>query len=78
MSEEFELIFSPLSGEISSGGKKVQADIYQDERGGWILEICDEYGNSTVWDEPFKSDSAALTEAKKAILAEGIDAFIGL
>jgi hypothetical protein len=23
-------------------------------KGGWILEVEDEYGNSTVWDDPFK------------------------
>ena len=77
MSDEFEVKMSPLSGEIPSGGKSVQVDIYEHENGGWILEVVDEYNNSTVWDDTFETDSAALTEAKKSILAEGIDDLIG-
>ncbi len=77
MNDNFELEMSPLSQSISSGGRTVQIDIYKDGEGKWILEIQDEYGNSTVWDDRFKSDSLALTEAKKAILEEGITTFIG-
>lgn len=77
MNDEYEIKFSPLCQEISSGGKTVQVDIYEDDEGGWLLEVIDEYGNSTVWDDPFKTDVAALTEAKKTILAEGINALIG-
>ncbi len=45
--------------------------------GGWILEVVDEFNNSTVWDEPFKTDKDALTEAKKTILAEGASTLVG-
>ncbi len=31
-----------------------------------------EYNNSTVWDDTFETDSAALTEATKTVLAEGV------
>ena len=61
----------------SSGGKTVQVDIYQNGEDGWLLEIIDEYSNSTVWNDPFKTDSAALIEAKKTILSEGINVLIG-
>jgi len=37
----------------------------------------DEFGNSTVWDDLFDTDSAALIEAKKAILKDQINSFIG-
>lgn len=77
MNDKFELEVSPLSQSISSGGRTVQIDIYKDGEGKWILEIQDEYGNSTVWDDRFESDSLALTEAKKAILDERITTFIG-
>jgi len=37
----------------------------------------DEYGNSTVWNDQFDTDQAALDEAKKVIREEGIEALIG-
>ena len=78
MNVEYQIEMSPLCQEISSGGKTVQIDIYEDGEGGWLLEVVDEYGNSTVWSDPFETDSAALTEVKKTILSEGINALIGL
>lgn len=77
MNYEFEVKMSPLCQTISSGGKTIQVDIYEDGKGGWILEIVDEFNNSTVWDESFETDSAALTEAKKTLLAEGVGSLIG-
>ena len=77
MDDDFELEMSPLCQEISSGGKTIQVDIYGNGEGKWILEVQDEYGNSTVWDEHFETDKAALTEAKKSILEETIGTFIG-
>jgi len=77
MTEEFEVKMSPLSQEISSGGKTVQVDIYEDGDGKWILEVVDEFNNSTVWDDRFESDNAALAEVKKEILSEGIGSLIG-
>lgn len=77
MDDDFEVEMSPLCQNISSGGRTIQVEIYKDEQGKWILELEDEYGNSTVWDDHFDSDSAALIEAKKAILEERITSFIG-
>lgn len=77
MDKEPEVIMSPLCQEISSGGSAVQVDIYRGGDEGWILEVVDEHGNSTVWDDPFPTDIAALTEVKKTILEEGIQTLIG-
>jgi hypothetical protein len=77
MSDDPEVKMSPLCQEISSGGKTVKVEIYEDGEGAWILEVVDDHGNSTVWDDPFPTDSAALTEVKKTILEEGIQALIG-
>ncbi len=77
MEDDFEIEFSPLCQSISSGGKSVQAHIYRNDDDKWILELEDEYGNSTVWDDLFDTDSAALIEAKKAILEDRITSFIG-
>ena len=78
MNEDPMLEVSPLSQEISSGGYKVNIQIYRlvgEEN--WALEIVDEFNNSTVWDDVFQTELAALTEAKKSILEDKITSFIG-
>jgi len=78
MNEEHELIISPLCQEVTAGGEAVQVEIYRnldDKR--WILEVVDEYGNSTVWDEEFETDNDAFKEALKTIETEGIRSLIG-
>ncbi|RKZ47074.1 MAG: hypothetical protein DRQ58_07465 [Gammaproteobacteria bacterium] len=78
MNDEPKLETSQLSQEISSGGKTVSVQIYRLEgETTWALEIVDEYNNSTVWDDTFETESAALTEAKKTILAEGVTSLVG-
>ena len=77
MNNDPEVKMSPLCQDISGGGKTVRVDIYNDGQGGWLLEVVDEYGNSTVWDDSFSTDVAALAEVKDTILEEGIQALIG-
>jgi uncharacterized protein len=68
---------SPLAQPVTRDGKTVQVDIYEDGQGGWLLEVVDEFWNSTVWDDSFESDREALAEALKTIDEEGIDSLIG-
>ena len=68
---------SPLSQKISSNGKTVDVEIYEGDPGKWILEVEDKFGNSTVWNEQFVSDQAALDEVKKTISEDGIESLIG-
>jgi uncharacterized protein len=78
MNEEPVLEVSKLSQNISSGDKTVSVEIYRLEgETAWMLEVVDEYNNSTVWDDTFETESAALTEAKKTILAEGVNTLVG-
>lgn len=70
-------VHSSLSQDVTRNGKTVRIEIYQDGKAGWILEVVDEYGNSTVWDDPFESDQLALDEALKTIDEEGIVSMIG-
>jgi uncharacterized protein len=69
---------SPLTQSLTRDGKTVQVHIYDDGKNGWLLEVVDEYGNSTVWDASFMSDQAALDEACRTIDEEGIETLIGL
>jgi hypothetical protein len=43
---------------------------------GWILEVADEEGASTVWDDLFLTDQATLEEVLNTIEEEGIHSFL--
>lgn len=59
---ERELIHSPLDRRHTAGAHTVEIHIYRMADNGWTLEVTDEHGNSTVWDDPFGTDQAALDE----------------
>jgi len=69
---------SPLAQSVTRDGKTVQIEIYEDGEGGWFLEVVDEHGNTTIWDDPFPSDQDALNEALRTIAEEGIESLIGI
>lgn len=68
---------SPLAQHVTRDGKTVRIDIYENGKGSWLLEVVDEYWNSTVWDDSFASEQEALAEALKTIDEDGIDSLIG-
>lgn len=68
---------SPLTQTYTQDDKTVQIDIYKSDDRGWILEIVDQENNSTLWEDHFESDQAALQEALDALKEEGVEAFIG-
>ena len=76
MDEEYRIIHSPLERRITERGVSIEVLIYRGEDdAGWILEVVDHAGGSTVWDEAFGSDRAALDEALRTIAREGISSF---
>jgi len=62
---------------LEQDGKTVEARVYNNGEGGWVLEIVDHFGNSTVFDDPYASAKEALDIAQLAVEQEGIDEFIG-
>ena len=68
---------SPLSQEVERDGRSVHVGIYEDETGEWLLEVVDEFGNASVWDQPFATEQDALDEALETIREEGIESLIG-
>ena len=72
---DLKLIQSALSRTIREDGTEVRIDIYRLETTDWSLEVVDETGTSTVWDDRFSTDKAALDEALKTIREEGIKHF---
>ena len=74
--EEYEIKVSRLSQAVTRDGKTVEVQIYEGDPGKWILEVVDQYDNSTVWDDQFESDQEALAIALETIDEEGIDSLI--
>ncbi len=68
---------SPSSQVIERDGRSVNVEIYEDGTGGWLLEVVDEFGNSSVWDQSFETEQDALDEALETIREEGIESLIG-
>ena len=76
MTDDIELIHSPLTRTHSADGHTLHIQIYLSPGSPWVLEIEDELGTSTVWDEAFDTDAAALAAALVAIETEGVHTFV--
>ena len=77
MSEEHDLIYSPLQQRYTEEGKTVEVCIYRMPDTGWTLEVVDQYGNSTVWEGEFDTDQEAFAQFLQEIKDEGIESLIG-
>ncbi len=76
MEDDHTIIYSPLQRRVKRSGISVEVMIYRGEQDkGWILEVVDHLGGSTVWDDLFPTDQAALDEALATIEAEGNSSF---
>lgn len=78
MTDDIEIIHSALTQTYSADGHTLRIQIYRSADSPWILEIVDEQGTSTVWDDPFATDKAALEAAFVAIEEDGIHRFVTL
>jgi hypothetical protein len=67
-----ELVDSPLSREITVDGHRLRIDIYGSRPDEWYLEVVNETGTSTVWDEPFPTDEAAWAALERTIAEQGV------
>jgi hypothetical protein len=73
------IVYSGLSRRVTVEGHDLKIDIYRSETDThWVLEVIDEGGTSTVWDDLFPTDQAAIDEALKAIEEEGLSGFIDI
>lgn len=74
---EDDLIESLLDQTYTKDGKSVDIEIYRMPDSGWNIQVVDAFGNSTVWDEEFDSDTEALHFVLAELERDGIDEFIG-
>lgn len=71
------IIDSPLSQTVTVDGITVRVAIFkliEDE--GWTLEVVNESGTSTVWEDPFPTDADAFEAFQRAVEVEGIETFL--
>jgi len=77
MDDEIELVMSPHCGEISRDDMTVEVHIYRgSDQDKWTLEVVDQENASTVWDDLFATDQAALDEVMRVIDKDGIASFL--
>ncbi len=71
------VIESPLSRTVSRDGIAVRVLIYRLEHNPmWALEVVNDAGTSTVWDDLFDTDEAAFETFAQTVIAEGMDSFL--
>ena len=76
--QEPRLIESERSGPFEKDGHVVHVHIIQLEGDkDWVLEVVDENGTSTVWDDKFRTDRIAWKEFLRTVDNEGMAAVIG-
>ncbi len=74
---DFTIIVSTLSTKIEDENTYVDIEIYRLRNDNfWTLEVVDEIGGSTVWDDNFPTDEAALKEALNTIEEDGLASFM--
>ena len=78
MDPEYERTLSPLCRSNTDKGHVVSLEIYRGPDTGWTLEAVDASNNSTVWDDHFPTDQAALDEGLRTIRDEGIESLVEL
>jgi len=75
--DAYEITHSPLEEKVTRDGTSVEIFIYRGaSEEGWILEVQDHEGGSTVWDDRFATDREAHAEAMRAIEEDGIRSFV--
>lgn len=75
--DDYQIEDSPLSQKITRDGVTVEVCIYRGEDDpGWILEVVDQEGASTIWDDMFSTDKEALDAVLLTIEREGITCFL--
>ncbi len=72
------IITSGLSGFVHQDGVTVDVQIYRLEREPpeWSLEVVNDEGTSTVWDDTFPTDQLAYDEFRRTVAEEGMKTFL--
>ena len=76
--DDVEIEDSPLSGDLTRHGITLSVRIYRikGSNDGWSLEVVDQTGGSTVWQDTFEAPQDAYREFYTTLEAEGPGAFL--
>ncbi len=75
--EEDPEIMSDPCADVEIDGHFLTVDIYKsDIDARWILEVINEFGTSTVFDDLFLADGLAWQQFKKTVKDEALAAFL--
>lgn len=67
------IVRSGLSRRVTQGEVTVDVEIYRlENESGWALEVIDQNGASTVWEDIFPTDDRALEEFETMLRDEGL------
>jgi hypothetical protein len=77
MEDDYQLVMSPLRQSVTDKGHTIRIEIYREPDTEWTLEAVDASNNSTVWEDLFATDQAALEEALRTVREEGIESLVG-
>ena len=76
MTETDELIVSERSGSFLVEGVRIEVNICTlDPAEGWTLEVVNQHGTSTVWEDVFATEEEAWDAFVQAVEVEGVKAF---
>lgn len=71
------IVVSDLSRSVTIDEVTVRVEIYRIAHDrGWQLEVVNELGTSTVWDDLFGTDQDALEAFEQTVTDEGIETFL--
>jgi len=71
------IIDSPLSRTVARDGVTVKVNIFRvGDDPLWAMEVVNEAGTSTVWDDLFETDEAAFTVFAQTVADEGMATFL--
>ena len=72
------LINSPLNGHFTKDGVRVEVLIISSDLDpAWSVEVINDIGTSTVWDEKFETDDQAYAAFRLVVEKEGMGALDG-
>ena len=76
MEREPTLIYSPLNGHFTKDGVTVEVLIISSDLDpAWSLEVINNIGTSTVWDNQFETDDQAYAAFRQVVEEEGMGIF---
>jgi hypothetical protein len=71
--DDVDVIFSELCADVEIDGRFLTVEIYKTTIDpSWYLEVINEFGTTTLYDEPFLADGLAWQQFEKTVKEKGL------